>query len=165
MNYALLYICTVILVNIAFAHIPLVFLPGGEAWSPAALLVGFVFIIRDYAQRELGHKILVGMLVAGAVSWYMASPQVALASTTAFLVGETLDWLIYSTTRRPFSQRVLLSSAVGTPIDSAVFMFMIGLFSWPSVIMMTASKMVGAIIVFFMVRHREHATAAKEATL
>ncbi|MDR2891546.1 MAG: VUT family protein [Deltaproteobacteria bacterium] len=155
MRYALLYIFTIVLVNCAFTVVPIFFLPGGEAWSPVALIVGFIFVIRDYAQRAIGHKVLLAMLIGGAISWLMASPEVALASICAFLVGELLDWSVYTFTRRPFSQRVLLSSAIGTPLDSAVFMLMIGMFSWPSVIIMTASKMLGATAVFLMARQRE----------
>lgn len=155
MRYALLYIATIVLVNCAFSVVPVFFLPGGEAWSPVALVVGFIFVIRDYAQREIGHKVLLAMLVGGGISWFMASPEVALASICAFLVGELLDWTVYTFTRRPFSQRVLLSSAIGTPLDSMVFMAMIGLFSIPSVIIMTASKMLGATVVFLLARQRE----------
>ena len=155
MRYALLYIATIVLVNCAFSMVPVFFLPGGEAWSPVALVVGFIFVIRDYAQREIGHKVLLAMLVGGGISWFMAEPKVAMASICAFLVGELLDWIVYTFTKRPFSQRVLLSSAIGTPLDSMVFMAMIGLFSIPSVIIMTASKMLGATVVFLLARQRE----------
>jgi uncharacterized PurR-regulated membrane protein YhhQ (DUF165 family) len=155
MRSALLYIFSIVLVNYAFTAVPILFLPGGEAWSPVALIVGFIFVIRDYAQREIGHKVLPAMLAGGIISWFMADPAVAVASICAFLVGELLDWAVYSFTRRPFSQRVLLSSLLGAPMDSAVFMLMIGLFSVPSVIIMTVSKLLGALAVFFLTLRRE----------
>ncbi|MDR1125481.1 MAG: VUT family protein [Deltaproteobacteria bacterium] len=165
MRYALLYIATIVLVNCAFSEVPVFLLPGGEAWSPVALVVGFIFVIRDYAQREIGHKVLLAMLAGGGISWFMADPRVALASICAFLVGELLDWTVYTFTKRPFSRRVLLSSAIGTPLDSLVFMSMIGLFSIPSVIIMTASKMLGATVVFLLARQRERAQAQYEQTV
>ena len=155
MKYALLYVFTLVLVNYAFDVVPLLSLPGGEMWSPVALVVGFIFVIRDYAQREIGHMILPAMLLGGAISWLMATPAIALASVCAFMTGELVDWAVYTFTGRPFSQRVLLSSAIGTPLDSMVFMAMIGLFSIPSVIIMTASKMLGATVVFLLARQRE----------
>jgi uncharacterized PurR-regulated membrane protein YhhQ (DUF165 family) len=155
MKYVLLYFFTVVLVNCAFGVVPLLSLPGGEQWSPVALIVGFTFIIRDYAQREVGHFVLLAMLAGGLVSWFMATPAVALASVCAFLTGELVDWAVYTFTGRPFSQRVLLSSALSTPLDSIVFLSMVGLFSVPSVLMMTMSKMVGAILVFYLTRRRE----------
>jgi uncharacterized PurR-regulated membrane protein YhhQ (DUF165 family) len=155
MRSTLLYIFTIVLVNYAFTAVPIFFLPGGEAWSPVALIVGFIFVIRDYAQREIGHKVLLAMLAGGAISWFAADPTVAAASICAFFVGELLDWTVYSFTRRPFSQRVLLSSLIGAPLDSAVFMLMINMFSVPSVIIMTASKLLGALLVFFLALRRE----------
>lgn len=156
MKYAVLYVFTVVLVNYAFDIVPLLPLPGGEFWSPVALIVGFVFVIRDYAQREIGHMVLPAMLLGGVISWLMASPAIALASVCAFLTGELMDWSVYTFTRRPFSQRVLLSSALSTPLDSAVFLSMVGLFSFSSVLMMTLSKMAGACIVYFLARRREN---------
>ena len=130
-----------------------------SVWSPVALIVGFTFVIRDFVQREIGHWVLPAMLVGGVISWAMAGQDIAIASMAAFLAGETLDWAMYTFTGRPFSQRILLSSAVGTPIDSCVFMYLMGFFSLPSVLMMTASKMVGAVIVYYLTRRRELAAA------
>ena len=155
MIYAILYVCSVVLVNLAFSWGPLLPLPGGELWSPVSLIVGFTFVIRDYAQREVGHWVLPAMLLGGAISGIMADAGVATASVCAFLVGEFLDWAVYTFTGRPFSQRILLSSAVSTPVDSTVFLAMVGIFSIPGVIMMTAGKMAGAVIVYFLARRRE----------
>ncbi|MEQ8665559.1 MAG: VUT family protein [Rhodospirillales bacterium] len=156
-RYTALYIALIVCVNWLFTVVPLVDLPGGEKWPPASLFVGLVFVARDFAQREIGHRVIVAMLIAGALSYFMASPYVALASVTAFLISEFADWAVYSFTKRPFSQRVLLSSAVGTPLDSAVFLLMIGHFSVIGVVVMTISKMVGAMIVWWIVRRRETA--------
>jgi len=155
MRYAFLYIFTVVLVNFAFDKVPLLTLPGGELWSPVSLVVGFIFVIRDYAQRDIGHYVIPAMLLGGIISWFMASPTVALASVCAFLISEFVDWAVYTITGRPFSQRILFSSALSTPLDSIVFLSMIGIFSVPSVIIMTLSKMIGSAIVFFIVRRRE----------
>lgn len=163
MKYAFLYILTLVLVNFAFDNVPLLSLPGGEMWSPVALVVGFVFVIRDYAQREIGHLVLPAMLVGGVISYFMSTPEIAVASVAAFLIGELVDWAVYTFTGRPFSQRVLLSSALSTPIDSIVFLSLIGIFSVPSVLIMTASKMFGAIVVYFLVRRRETSLAVRTA--
>ena len=159
MKYAVLYILTVVAVNWAFDLVPLLALPNGEMWSPVALGVGFVFVIRDYAQREIGHYVLPAMFLGGFLSWLLASPGIAIASMCAFLTGEFVDWAVYTFTGRPFSQRVLFSSAISTPVDSAVFLAMVGMFSLSSVLMMTASKMLGAVIVFLLARRRELALA------
>ncbi len=154
-KYTLLYIALIVLVNYGFTVVPLVALPGGDMWPPMSLVVGFVFVARDFAQREIGHRVIVAMLAAGALSYAMAGPAVAAASVAAFLVSEFADWAVYSFTRRPFSDRVLLSSLIGTPIDSAVFLAIIGHLSATAVIVMTLSKMAGAVLVWWRVRRRD----------
>ena len=81
------YIALIVGVNFAFTVTPLISLPNGEMWAPLSLIVGFIFVVRDYAQRRVGHHVLWGMLVGCVVSWFMASPQLALASAAAFAVG------------------------------------------------------------------------------
>jgi uncharacterized PurR-regulated membrane protein YhhQ (DUF165 family) len=159
LTFTFLYVLLIVAVNYGFTVVPLVKLPDGTMWPPMSLAVGLVFVARDYAQREIGHRVIVAMLAAGVLSYVMASPYVAFASVAAFLVSEFADWAVYSFTRRPFSQRVLLSSAVGTPVDSVVFLGLIGHLSASGVAAMTASKMLGALAVWWLVRRREAAAA------
>lgn len=150
------YICLIAGVNWAFSVIPLVELPGGDLWSPAALIVGFVFVVRDFAQRSVGHHVLWAMLIGIGISWYMASPALAMASAGAFAIGELADWALYTYTKRPFSHRILISSLLGAPLDSFVFLSFIGIASPLSVAIMSASKLFGAFIVFMLIRKREN---------
>lgn len=151
----LVYIALIAGINWAFDIVPPLQLPGGDLWSPVALIVGFVFVVRDYAQRQVGHNILWAMLAGIAISWWMASPQLAMASAAAFAIGELADWALYTFTNKPFSQRILISSCLGAPLDSLVFLFLIGLASPTSVGVMSFSKLLGALVVFLLVRRRE----------
>lgn len=150
-----IYIFLIVAVNYGFTVVPLVQTPWGEMFPPMSFAVGLIFVARDFAQREIGHKVLLAMLAAGALSYFMASPYVAIASVTAFAISELADYAIYTWTRKPFAQRILLSSAIATPIDSAVFLAIIGHFSIAGVVAMTLAKMVGAFVVWHVVRRRE----------
>ncbi len=154
-TYSVLYIVLIVLVNFAFVRIEPIMLPGGTIWPPVALLVGFVFVVRDFAQREIGHYVLLAMLVGVGLSYFMANPEVARASAVAFLISEIADWAVYSFTGRPLSQRIFYSSLLGTPVDTVIFLTMIGFFSVAGAVAMTASKLLGAIIVWWLVRRRE----------
>ncbi len=154
-----IYVVLIVLVNWLFTVVPLVELPGGTMWPPVALVVGFVFVARDFAQREIGHWVLAAMAVGVIISYFMASPQVALASAVAFAVSELADWAVYTFTGRPLSERILYSSIIGTPIDSVVFLSMVGFFSVAGAAAMTASKLLGALIVWWLIRRREAARA------
>jgi uncharacterized PurR-regulated membrane protein YhhQ (DUF165 family) len=156
-KYSILYIFLIVAVNYGFTVVSFLPLPGGEMWPPLSLVVGFIFVARDFAQREVGHKVIIAMFLAGALSYVMASPALAFASVAAFLVSEFADWAVYSFTGRPFAQRILLSSVLGTPLDSVVFLGLIGHLGVAGVAAMTASKMIGALLVWWILRRREAA--------
>ncbi len=158
-KFTALYIALIVAVNYAFSVVPLVELPDGTMWPPVALAVGFVFVVRDFAQREVGHKVLLAMLVGVAISYFMASPFVATASAAAFLLSELVDWAVYTYTKRPLSQRILYSSLLGAPVDSAVFLGLLSMLSPAGVVAMTASKLLGAFFVWWIVRRRESVIA------
>lgn len=168
-----LYILSIFVINYAFTILPIFQIgglehvipgtshhlftsfPGLFAFPTASLIVGFVFVIRDFTQRAIGHYVIGAMLLASLISYVLADPTIAIASVCAFLLSEFTDWGFYTFTGKTFSQRILISSAFGTPVDSALFLYMAGFFSWPAVIAMTCSKMVGALIVAWLVRRRE----------
>lgn len=156
MIHLFIYMLLIVGINLAFASTPLIPLPNGDMWPPLSLVVGFTFVVRDYAQKRVGHHILWAMLAGCAVSWFLASPELAIASAAAFAVGELADWAIFTFTKRPFSQRILLSSLLGTPLDSLVFLTLIGLATPLGLVTMTLSKLLGAFIVYSLVRRREH---------
>ena len=155
LKFTVLYIALIVAVNYAFTQVSPITLPDGTVWPPVSLIVGFVFVVRDFAQREIGHRVLLAMLAGAVLSYFMADPFVAVASAAAFAVSELADWTVYSFTKRSLSQRILYSSALGAPIDSVVFLYGIGLLSATGVAAMTLSKMAGALLVWWIVRRRE----------
>ena len=148
-KFTALYIVAIVVANIGFTYLPMIPLPGGEMLAPMSFLIGFVFVIRDFSQREIGHKVLGAMAIGGLLSYYMVDPFVAYASVVAFMISEAVDWGVYTFTDKPLKQRILLSSLIGTPVDSAIFMLMLGFFSG-GLIIMFVSKMIGALIVWWM---------------
>ena len=151
--FMLAYIGLVVLVNIGFSYVPMVDL-GFGLFSPMAILVGFIFVIRDFAQRDSGHYVLVAMALATLLSFIMADPFVAVASALAFGASELTDWGIYTATKKPFHQRVLVSSLISTPIDTAVFLLMISGFTGGTFGLMIASKMLAALLIWKVYRER-----------
>ncbi len=122
----------------------------GTMYPPMTVAVGLIFVLRDYAQKEIGHKVIIAMLLGAFLSYIMADPFIAIASLIAFSVSEMVDWGVYTFTNKPLRQRILLSSLVSTPIDSALFLYMIGHFSLLATATMFVSKMLGALIVWHM---------------
>jgi len=154
-RFTALYIALIVAVNYGFSVVPLVELPGGVMWPPMSLLVGFVFIVRDFAQREIGHRVLLAMAVGVGLSYIMADPYVAMWSAIAFLVSELADWAVYTFTKRSMSERVVYSSILSAPLDSAVFLIGLGIATPVGIAAMSASKLLGAIAVWWMMKRRE----------
>lgn len=93
------YVAGVVVVNVGFSLGPQL----DWLWS---LLVGGVLALRDGAQRSWGYAVLVWMLLGAGLSYGLGNPAVALASAVAFLISESIDWVVFTWTRRPFADRV-----------------------------------------------------------
>jgi len=129
----------------------------------------------------MGQKVLIVMALAIAWSFYYAWPVIALASGIAFAVSEMVDWALYTFTKYRLSTRILLSSALAAPIDTSIFLYgadlalqinggkelaygfmnipiadgnMLHLANW---IVFIIGKMVGAVVVSYMIRRQEDA--------
>ncbi len=148
-----LYIVTIVLVNLTFTTIAPWSTPLGDLYI-ANVLVGFVFVLRDYAQREIGHKVLLATLVAGVVTYFMVDPAIAIASITAFVLSEMADWAVYSFTKRPLQSRILLSSLVSVPLDTLAFQHLAGYLTPAAFVTEVLSKALGVAVVWYLLKLR-----------
>ena len=154
------YILLVPLVNWSFSVVPNIPLPDGGAWPPVAILTGFILVVRDFAQKEAGHYIFGGLLIGVLISFFMAPAAIAIASAAAFLISEVVDWLIYTFVKRPLSERVMISSIVAAPLDTGLFWYLAslsikGVFQPLTLVTAGLSKLVGAYIVYLMLKRKE----------
>ena len=160
-KYTIAYIATMVLVNVGFEYIPLIkmtWLGSEEKYPPMALIVGIVFILRDYTQREIGHKVLGAMAIGGVLSYVMASPFVALASVVAFVISELVDWGYYTCSKKSLRERILISSLLSTPVDSAIFLIIINHFTIIGTMAMFLSKMIAALAIWYWLGKRDAKT-------
>lgn len=149
MYYFVLYVLSILAVNIGFSYIPMVATPIGML-SPVAFAVGGIFVLRDYVQRSVGHHVLWGVGIGAVLSYLLADPFVAIASVLAFVTSELADWVLYTVTKKPFHERVLVSSLLSTPIDTAVFLLWINQMSAGTFALMVMSKMVAAFLIWYL---------------
>ncbi len=157
-------------INWSFAAVPTTPIPdwlGGGQFQPLAIVTGFVLVVRDFAQREIGHWIWGAMLVGLALSSLTSWIQVVVASGLAFVVSETVDWAVYTFSHRPFSQRIMLSSTLSAPLDQVVFIGLAslvvpGIFAWGTVLTGILSKLLGAAIVSQIIAAQERRKAQNE---
>lgn len=148
-----LYVVAIVLVNWLFTAVAPWSTVFGDLYF-ANVVVGFVFVLRDYAQREIGHKVLLATLLAGVVTYFMVSPDIARASITAFVLSEMADWAIYSFTKRPLQSRILISSLVSVPLDTLAFQYLAGYLTPAAFTTEVLSKALGVAIVWYLLKLR-----------
>lgn len=176
-GWALFYVIVIPFLNWSFGVVPDIPLldagvinKAGVSLHPLTLVTGFVFVARDFVQREMGHKVLIVMAIAIGWAFFYAWPVIVIASGTAFAISEIVDWLLFTFTKYKLSTRILLSSALATPIDTTIFLYgadlarqmalgepegnSLHLANW---IVFVIGKMVGALIVSRMIKKREDA--------
>ena len=143
----LLYILLIVGINIGYTTMPF-FMVLQRELSLMDPLAGIVYLMRDFAQRELGHKVLVAMVIGIGLSYVLATPAVAKASVCAFAIGELLDWAIFTFSGKPLSQRLLWSALISAPVDSWVFLYLLDHLNGLSLLVMTAGKIVGVLLLW-----------------
>ena len=169
-RWSALYVGLMPFINWSFAAVPTAAIPdwlGGGAFQPLAIVTGLVLVVRDFAQRELRHWIwgamIVGLVLSTLTSWI----TIVLASGLAFLISETVDWAVYTFSKRPLSQRIMTSSLASAPLDQLVFIGLAaqvvpGIFAWGTILTGIASKLLGAWIVSRIVARQEMRAAKNE---
>ena len=83
----------------------------------------------------------------------------ALASGGAFAIAELVDWALFTFTKYKLSTRVLLSSAIAAPLDTTIFLYGAeiirdDMLTGPNVTMSIIGKMVGAIVIWWIIRRK-----------
>ena len=159
-----LYLFLIPFINWAYAAVPTISLPDHGEWTPLAIVTGLVLVVRDFAQREIGHWIFIPLMIGLGISFKMAPAEIAMASAVAFGISETIDWGLFTVLKLPLSKRVFISAAVGSPVDTTVFYLMAataipGIFNIWAIGASILSKLVGCVIVYLLMKNREKKAA------
>ena len=99
----------------------------GDYLTWGAFTYPVAFLVTDLTNRRYGagmarRLVAVGFVIAVALSIWLAKPRIALASGTAFLVGQLLDITVFNRFRRQSWWRApLIGSVFGSVIDTALF--------------------------------------------
>ena len=141
------YIVAIVSINVGYSYTPMYQFMGSDI-TPLEFVAGAVYLFRDFAQRELNHYVFIAMLLGLGLSYFLADAMIAKASVSAFVVGEVIDWAIFSFTRKPLQKRLLWSAAISSPVDSVVFLLVIHHLNPVSLSVMIVSKMVGVLIIW-----------------
>jgi len=99
----------------------------GDYLTWGAFTYPVAFLVTDLTNRRYGagmarKLVAVGFVIAVALSIGLATPRIAFASGTAFLVGQWLDITVFNRLRRQTWWRApLMGSVIGSFLDTALF--------------------------------------------
>ncbi|MBX3532142.1 MAG: queuosine precursor transporter [Rhizobiaceae bacterium] len=99
----------------------------GEVLTFGAFTYPVAFLVTDLTNRRFGvgaARVVVaaGFAVAVVLSIFLATPRIAIASGSAFLVAQLLDVSVFDALRRQAWWRApLVSSVLGSLIDTIIF--------------------------------------------
>jgi len=163
----IIYVLLIPFINWSFTWAPLWEVLPGWAFNPVTIVTGLVLVVRDFAQREVGHYVLIAMGIALALTAFAAGPELALASGAAFAIAELVDWALFTFTKYKLSTRVLLSSAIAAPLDTTIFLYGAELIrpdqlTGPNVTMSIIGKMVGALVIWWIIRRQLENKSTRE---
>jgi len=113
------------------------FIPVGLGLTATAgtYAAGLCLLARDWVHDTAGRiAVLTAIGAGGIASAVMAGPRLALASAVAFVISELADLAVYQPLRRRgWLRAVLLSNAVGAPVDTVLFLALAGFPIWTAV--------------------------------
>lgn len=118
------YLACIIGANLALDRWGLV-LVVGHMLPAGVWFAGASFTLRDVVDDLGGRGAVLGAIVAGGALSYTFAPSFAVASATAFLVAESIDWAVYRPLRdRRWWAAVVASNVVGSIADSLLFLWL-----------------------------------------
>lgn len=92
-----------------------------------AFIYPAAFLVTDLTNRQFGPRIarrvvFAGFVVGIAISYHTSMPRIAIASGTAYLVGQLLDISVFNQLRRQTWWRApLAGSLIGSMLDTILF--------------------------------------------
>lgn len=99
----------------------------GDLLTWGAFTYPFAFLVTDLTNRQFGPSaarrvVFIGFVVGVILSFWTSVPRIAVASGSAFLIGQLLDISVFNRLRRQtWWQAPLAGSLLGSMIDTALF--------------------------------------------
>jgi queuosine precursor transporter len=121
----LVVVASNILVQYPFDHFGM-----KEILTWGAFTYPIAFLVNDLTNRTYGKSaarrvVIAGFVIAVILSFYLATPRIAIASGTAFLTGQLLDIQVFDRLRRQsWWKAPFMATVFGSMLDTAIFFTM-----------------------------------------
>lgn len=162
------YVLAILLANLLTNYFGLVPAGFGLMVTAGTYAAGAALLARDFVHRLAGATwVFVGIAIGILLSWFLASPALAVASAAAFAIAELADMGVYMVARRRrgFIPSAAISNVVSAPLDTVVFLAIAGFpLTWPVIAGQLLVKLVWAtalplFVYWLATRNRKSAIA------
>jgi len=124
---AIFAMCVAVVASNILVQYPIHAFGLGEVLTYGAFTYPFAFLINDLTNRRFGpmqarRVVYAGFAAAVIISWMLATPRLAIASASAFLLAQLLDIAVFSPLRRrTWWQAPLAAAIAGSMLDTILF--------------------------------------------
>lgn len=148
-----MYLISIVLGNLFVSWFGIVkFL--GLTFPAGVVFIGLTFSFRDFVQRRWGDAwCWVWMLVATAITFFF-NQKVAVASVTAFIISEGLDWVLFKYLKFSLKKRIAYSNLIACPLDSAIFVTIAFGWVWPAIWGQALIKYLSGLLVLPFIKRQ-----------
>ncbi|EJF87089.1 VUT family protein [Bartonella rattimassiliensis] len=125
--FSIFAMCLAVTASNILVQYPVYWFGLNELLTYGAFTYPFAFLINDLTNRFYGPSaarrvVYAGFFVGGIVSWVLATPRLAIASSLAFLFGQLIDIIVFTPLRRKTWWKAPLAAAlVGSALDTVLF--------------------------------------------
>ncbi|MBB5073650.1 hypothetical protein HNQ69_000776 [Bartonella callosciuri] len=125
--FSICAMCIAVTASNILVQYPVYWFGLNELLTYGAFTYPFAFLINDLSNRFYGpaaarRVVYAGFLTGVFVSWILATPRLAIASSLAFLFGQLLDIVVFTPLRRKTWWKAPLAAAlVGSALDTVLF--------------------------------------------
>nr|WP_144751627.1 MULTISPECIES: VUT family protein [Bartonella] len=125
--FSIFAMCLSVTASNILVQYPVYWFGLNELLTYGAFTYPFAFLINDLTNRFYGpaaarRVVYAGFFAGVFVSWILATPRLAIASSLAFLFGQLLDIAVFTPLRRKTWWKAPLAAAlVGSAFDTIVF--------------------------------------------
>ncbi|GAA4657890.1 VUT family protein [Bartonella pachyuromydis] len=125
--FSIFAMCVAVTASNILVQYPVYWFGLNELLTYGAFTYPFAFLINDLTNRFYGpaaarRVVYAGFFAGVFVSWILATPRLAIASSLAFLFGQLLDIVVFTPLRRKAWWKAPLAAAlVGSALDTVVF--------------------------------------------
>ncbi|WP_040298596.1 VUT family protein [Bartonella sp. DB5-6] len=125
--FSIFAMCFTVTASNVLVQYPVYWFGLNELLTYGAFTYPIAFLINDLTNRFYGPSaarrvVYAGFFAGVFVSWILATPRLAIASSLAFLFGQLLDIIVFTPLRRKTWWKAPLSAAlVGSALDTVVF--------------------------------------------